>query len=61
MADEDRAPKGLTPADEFFDSLRNSTDFAYHAHWLEPEVQPHLTTRGQKGALLNLTRSKVIE
>lgn len=34
MADEDRASKGLTPADEFLGPLRNRTGFGHHPHWL---------------------------
>lgn len=48
LADEDRAAKGLAPAEEFLGLFRNKMDFAFHSHWLEPEVQPHLTSSGTK-------------
>lgn len=35
MADEDRASKGLMPADEFLGLLRNRTGFVYSSHWLD--------------------------
>lgn len=61
MADEDRAAKGLTPAEEFLGLLENRMEFADHSHWLEPEVQPHLTASGKKRGTPVFSLKKVME
>lgn len=48
LADEDRAAKGLARAEEFLGLLGSRIDFAFHSHWLEAEIQPHLTTSRTK-------------
>lgn len=53
MVDEDRP---LKDSRRLMNSLAQlKTDFAYHSHWLEPDVQPHLTTRGAERCTSNFS------